>query len=218
MAPRTRRVHVEFSLARAIGGEVVELGIDHGSQFRETLGRRGGVDRHRAAVGERADRGEDASSGPSSRTSWNRRLDQPPPNTWWPRRAHTDQGQQATGAPSLGEVHLLDRTRRDDLRHDPGGGAPEPGATLADDGEYSIDPGDDLVVVDRAYHGDHHVRPPVPAVVERPNLRGVDRLHGVGRAEHFPTERMARKQALGEDAVDDVVGRIGAPGDSSRIT
>ena len=90
---------------------------------------------------------------------------------------------------------------------------PNRALTLADDRERGIDPGDDLVVVDRANHGDHHVRPPVPAVVERPNLRSVDRLHGLGRAEHFPTERMTREQALGEDAVDDIVGRIGAPGE-----
>ena len=164
-APRTRRAHVEFSRAWAVGGEVVELGIDHGSQLIETLGRRGGVNRHRAAQRTSRPRRRRYSSGPLLANLWTGDSTSHHQHLGGHGERIPIRAVQATGAPSLGEVHLLDRTRRDDLGTISGGGAARTGAHPRRRPRVRYRPGD-LVVVDRADHGDHHVRPPVPAVVE----------------------------------------------------
>ena len=78
-------------------------------------------------------------------------------------------------------MHLLDRARRDDLRHDLGRRCCPNRALTLPTTASAVDPGDDLVVVDRADHGitmfDRRYQRSWNA---RP--ASVDRLHGVGRA------------------------------------
>ena len=174
-------------------------------RFREMLGRRGGGStscRCRRTSRPRRRRCSQPrfNLGTGDSTSHH-------PTLGWPRRAHVDQAVQATEA-SLAR-HLLDRTRRDDLgtisaQCCPNWRSPSPTtasavSTRATISSWSTGPG----------HGDHHVRPPVPAVVERPNLRrSIACTVSAGRA--LPN-RADGPETLGD--ADDVGRRIGAPGE-----
>ena len=82
------------------------------------------------------------------------------------------------------------------------------GPLRADRGERLFDQAAELRVIEIAGGRDDHVRRDVGVVEILPQRLLIERLDGLRDAENRPAERMALPVGLGEDFVDQIVGRV----------